>query len=536
MKNLIFFIVIAILPLQLFSMDSLWVNNPHTSGINQISFSKSADKIYSGGSDSIFAISDVSNGNTLKRINLKNSINSFDLFNNEFILVAGLSDNKNGILKTITYDLVNDSTLLAIQNFSSAKCYNLNIKVKNLFDTIIAIGYTETHTISNGSRTEPHTSGIVDGNFELRHIKNGLLNDSLKKSLKLDLKTLFRNSKYAINDIKNINNKKLIISDFNFWTYWGGTRDFQEESNSEIIIYNFDNIDSNKIFTRYGYNAGMGEQALDLSITSEKYLACRTNYNKIYIWDLDSYKLINTFPISIDLKKYALSSSGKNLINCYSDGKIYIYNISAGIIVDSVTASPVTAIEVSSDSSFFVTGSTDGKLRMWKSIYISKVFKTHFISSIIKSDSVPVKIKFYDLSTGNPESWFWDFGDGSTSSEQNPIHEYSQYGNYSVRLIITNSGIRDTLDLLDYIDISEHSGVIEFSTKNELYVFNISPNPVHDFLYISGINNQKIEIFSVEGIKVYESINTISKIDVSGFLPGVYFLKVGDKVNKFVKM
>ena len=64
----------------------------------------------------------------------------------------------------------------------------------------------------------------------------------------------------------------------------------------------------------------------------------------------------------------------------------------------------------------------------------------------------------------------------------------------------------------------------------------LSPNPVHDFLYISGIINQKIEIFSVEGLKVFESIDPISKIDVSGLLPGVYFLKVGDKVSKFVKM
>ena len=76
------------------------------------------------------------------------------------------------------------------------------------------------------------------------------------------------------------------------------------------------------------------------------------------------------------------------------------------------------------------------------------------------------------------------------------------------------------------------------SVKEQQIFENIilAPNPVNDFLYITGMDNQKIEIFSIEGIKVFESIDPVSKIDVSGFAPGVYFLKARDKVNKFVKM
>ena len=44
-------------------------------------------------------------------------------------------------------------------------------------------------------------------------------------------------------------------------------------------------------------------------------------------------------------------------------------------------------------------------------------------------------VQFSDMSTGNPTSWQWDFGDNSpTSSNQNPSHTYAQAGPYSVTL------------------------------------------------------------------------------------------------------
>ncbi len=46
---------------------------------------------------------------------------------------------------------------------------------------------------------------------------------------------------------------------------------------------------------------------------------------------------------------------------------------------------------------------------------------------------------FTDLSTNNPTSWLWDFGDGATSTQQNPLHSYSSPGNYQVTLEASNS-------------------------------------------------------------------------------------------------
>ena len=50
---------------------------------------------------------------------------------------------------------------------------------------------------------------------------------------------------------------------------------------------------------------------------------------------------------------------------------------------------------------------------------------------------VPLTVKFTDKSTGSPKSWYWDFGDGTTSSEKNPSHVYGNSGIYSVGLMVT---------------------------------------------------------------------------------------------------
>lgn len=60
-------------------------------------------------------------------------------------------------------------------------------------------------------------------------------------------------------------------------------------------------------------------------------------------------------------------------------------------------------------------------------------FTTDKISGVM-----PLVVQFTDTSTGNPTVWMWDFGDGSSSSEQNPQHTYTTAGTYLVKLTVTN--------------------------------------------------------------------------------------------------
>lgn len=64
------------------------------------------------------------------------------------------------------------------------------------------------------------------------------------------------------------------------------------------------------------------------------------------------------------------------------------------------------------------------------------------------------QIRFSDLTTGGTaDSWFWSFGDGGTSTEQNPSHLYQDTGVFTVTLVVSNNGCRDTLRIQNYIQI-----------------------------------------------------------------------------------
>ena len=64
----------------------------------------------------------------------------------------------------------------------------------------------------------------------------------------------------------------------------------------------------------------------------------------------------------------------------------------------------------------------------------------------------PLLVEFTDLSVDSVSIWLWDFGDGNTSTEQNPNNEYLNQGYFNVTLMITGPGGSDTLVKLNYIN------------------------------------------------------------------------------------
>jgi methanogen extracellular protein (TIGR04279 family)/PGF-pre-PGF domain-containing protein/uncharacterized repeat protein (TIGR01451 family) len=55
----------------------------------------------------------------------------------------------------------------------------------------------------------------------------------------------------------------------------------------------------------------------------------------------------------------------------------------------------------------------------------------------VTSSNAPLSVRFTDTSE-NAVTWLWNFGDGASSTEQNPIHTYSAEGNYNVILTVSN--------------------------------------------------------------------------------------------------
>lgn len=74
--------------------------------------------------------------------------------------------------------------------------------------------------------------------------------------------------------------------------------------------------------------------------------------------------------------------------------------------------------------------------------------------------------------------YYWDFGDGSTSTEKEPTHLYNIYGSYKVTLITTNDGLMDT--------ISNNINISYSVSFNETWDFDVDGDKINDFRLIAG--------------------------------------------------
>lgn len=80
-------------------------------------------------------------------------------------------------------------------------------------------------------------------------------------------------------------------------------------------------------------------------------------------------------------------------------------------------------------------------------IVINNGVRADFSNDLPNSCKAPVDIHFVNKSQGSGVlSYIWDFGDGTTSTEKNPVHQYVKGGSYNLRLIVkNNTGCIDTI-------------------------------------------------------------------------------------------
>ncbi len=120
--------------------------------------------------------------------------------------------------------------------------------------------------------------------------------------------------------------------------------------------------------------------------------------------------------------------------------------------------------------------------------------------------------QFVDMSGGSPVSWFWDFGDGGTSTQQNPVHTYTAQGTYWVCLSITTAN-GDTCTSCDTVQykLTTTTGIL---AQTGIAVSSLSnyPNPFSSSTTIQFSLNEKsevaISVYNNIGIKVAEINNT----------------------------
>ncbi len=136
----------------------------------------------------------------------------------------------------------------------------------------------------------------------------------------------------------------------------------------------------------------------------------------------------------------------------------------------------------------------------------------------------PLLVSFTDLSTGNIDTWSWEFGDGGLSTDQNPSHDYLTPGNFTVSLTVSGPGGDSTAVKTDYILIPVGIGE---AIPETIVVY---PNPVTNNLHIifPEAKSRNLTLKNMAGKQILEYI-TIGKeevVNMESFSNGVYSLTI----------
>lgn len=147
------------------------------------------------------------------------------------------------------------------------------------------------------------------------------------------------------------------------------------------------------------------------------------------------------------------TSTGQNPVHIYSSAGTYIVTLTASNT--NGTSSKSATITVSANLNIPVAN----------------------FSMNVSSGNVPLTVQFTDSSKGVVSSRLWNFGDGNTSTSQNPIHTYSNTGTYNVNLTVSNAnGSSSKLGMV--YAVSSYYAYIANSGSNTVSVINTVANKV----------------------------------------------------------
>ena len=143
--------------------------------------------------------------------------------------------------------------------------------------------------------------------------------------------------------------------------------------------------------------------------------------------------------------------------------------------------------------------------------------------------------QFTDQSTPAPTAWFWDFGDGTTSTAQNPVHTFASNGPTTVKLVVTTDCGLDSI-IVPFTNIG-----LEEDGAAALVVY---PNPTSGLVHIQPRAAQgkvMVQIIGMNGALIEESVFTASTeritLDLGAYAGGFYQIKVTtDKYVQNVKI
>jgi hypothetical protein len=216
------------------------------------------------------------------------------------------------------------------------------------------------------------------------------------------------------------------------------------------------------------------------------------------------------------------------------DGNIYVMSASASPFIHKIThpddpskSEVIQRIPIPTANSWTVPHYPNYKLGPLEGSPCAEMFGP----PTAQFDYVPdaLSMTFQDQSQGVPQSWYWNFGDGTTSQDQHPQHTYAFPGVYTVCLSAANIYGSDTW--CREVEVETNSllnpGVLSGG-------FVVQPNPAHRKVWVvlSEALTSEVTFLTLYDLlgrpvwrEAYAGGDTVA-IDLQALSPGMYFLQV----------
>ena len=325
--------------------------------------------------------------------------------------------------------------LLCVPHLIRAQCPVVNLGP----DTLVCVGTAitldaenagATYLWSDGS-TAPRLETFFEGKYSVEVTLNGC----------------------TIRDTINVVSLPVLWSDFTF----------QKVSGCTPVKYKFSDKSTACESTISGWLWDFGDGTTSTERNPEHDFNTQAQFNvKLTVTDLNGNsirrsKKVNVVPssLSIDL--------GADTTICFGSALILDAGISGASYTWS-TGETTQQIAVSDDGDYSVTVNSAGciakdTLRLFTSA--SALNKWSYVKG---TECLPVQVTFSDSSVAfcgqSIESWYWEFGDGTSSTAQHPVHGFTSTDSFLVRLTVTTTsgsastttkkiGIGNTLHVVD---------------------------------------------------------------------------------------
>ncbi len=174
-------------------------------------------------------------------------------------------------------------------------------------------------------------------------------------------------------------------------------------------------------------------------------LICKNTFSNLSHQGVYQKFLINGVNLNIsdntfkDIKRGGIYIDG----NSFTNGAVKIQN---NILINVNTSNSSSGITTKNVQNAAISGNQILETQ------VSKIPVAAFLASPA-SGYAPLTVNFSDKSTGSLTSWKWSFGDGTYSTQQNPVHTYVQNGTYTVTLTASNKAGSDTMTKASYINV-----------------------------------------------------------------------------------